>query len=77
MRSRSNWPGPSRDEGIYAAVRHSKVKPPRRSVSDSLDVVSLLCDVEPIVGFQLKDSLIVRADIHCQRAIDQFMPRIE
>ena len=45
---------------------------------DSLDVVSLLCDVEPIVGFKLKDSL-VRAGGYSSvnRAMDQLMPRIE
>jgi len=45
---------------------------------DSLDVVSLLCDVEPIVGFELKDHL-VRAGGYSSvnQAMDHLMPRIE
>jgi hypothetical protein len=45
---------------------------------DSLDVVSLLCDVEPIVGFELEDS-IVRAGGYSSvnQALGQLMPRIE
>src|SRR5262245_6631265 len=45
---------------------------------DSLDVVSLLCEVEPVVGFQLKDSL-VRAGGYSSvnQAMDHLMPRIE
>ena len=45
---------------------------------DSLNVVSLLCDVEPIVGSELKDSL-VRAGGYSsvKQAMDHLMPRIE
>jgi hypothetical protein len=45
---------------------------------DSLEVVSLLCEVEPVVGFQLKDSL-VRAGGYSSvnQAMDHLMPRIE
>ena len=45
---------------------------------DSLDVVSLLCHVEPIVDFELKDSL-VRAGGYSSvnQAMDHLMPRIE
>src|SRR5262245_28488309 len=45
---------------------------------DSLNVVALLCDVEPIIGFELKDSL-VRAGGYSSvdQAMDHLMPRIE
>jgi hypothetical protein len=45
---------------------------------DSLDVVSLLCDVEPIVGFELKDHF-VRAGGYSSvnQAMEHLMPRIE
>lgn len=45
---------------------------------DSLDVVSLLCDVEPVVGLELKDSL-VRAGGYSsvKQAMDHLMPGIE
>lgn len=45
---------------------------------DSLDVVSMLCDVEPIMGFELKDSL-VRAGGYSSvnQAMEHLMPRIE
>ena len=45
---------------------------------DSLDVVSLLCEIEPIVGFELKDSL-VRAGGYSSvsQAMEHLMPRIE
>ncbi len=45
---------------------------------DSLDVVSLLCDVEPILGFQLKDSLVRTGGYNSvNQAIEHLMPRIE
>ena len=45
---------------------------------DSLDVVSLLCDVEPIVGFELKDSLVRAGGYNSvNQAMDHLMPRIE
>jgi len=45
---------------------------------DSLDVVSLLCDIEPIVGFELKDSLVQAGGYNSvNRAMDHLMPRIE
>src|SRR5262245_33275865 len=45
---------------------------------DSLDVVSLLCEVEPAAGFELKNSL-VRAGGYSSvnQAMDHLMPRIE
>jgi hypothetical protein len=45
---------------------------------DSLDVVSLLCEVEPVLGFKLKDSL-ARAGGYSSvnQAMDHLMPRIE
>jgi hypothetical protein len=45
---------------------------------DSLEVVSLLCEVEPIVGFELKDSL-VRAGGYSsvKEALGHLVPRIE
>lgn len=45
---------------------------------DSLDVVSLLCDVEPIIGLELKDSLVRAGGYHSvNHAMDHLMPRIE
>jgi hypothetical protein len=45
---------------------------------DSLDVVSLLCDIEPIVGFELKDSLVRAGGYNSvNEAIDHLMPRLE
>jgi hypothetical protein len=45
---------------------------------DSLDVVSLLCDVEPILGFELKDSLVRAGGYNSvNQAIGHLMPRIE
>jgi len=45
---------------------------------DSLEVVSLLCDVEPIVGFELKDSLVRSGGYSSvNQAMDHLMPRIE
>ena len=45
---------------------------------DSLVVVSVLCAVEPLLGFELKDS-VVRAGGYgsVNQAIEQIMPRIE
>lgn len=45
---------------------------------DSLDVVSLLCDIEPIVGFELKDHLVRAGGYNSvNQAMDHLMPRIE
>src|SRR5258705_14015340 len=45
---------------------------------DSLDVVSLLCDVEPIVGFELKDSLVRTGGYSSvDEAMRHLMPHIE
>jgi hypothetical protein len=45
---------------------------------DSLVVVSLLCAVEPILGFELKDSVVRPGGYSSiNQAIDQVMPRIE
>lgn len=45
---------------------------------DSLDVVSLLCDVEPIVGFELKESLVLAGGYgSVNEAMEHLMPRIE
>ncbi len=45
---------------------------------DSLDVVNLLCDVEPIVGFELKDSLVRAGGYNSvNQAMEHLMPRIE
>ena len=45
---------------------------------DSLEVVSLLCDVEPIVGFELKDSLVRAGGYSSVKdAVGHLMPRIE
>ena len=45
---------------------------------DSLDVVSLLCEVEPVLGFKLQESL-VRAGGYSSvnQAMDHLLPRIE
>jgi hypothetical protein len=45
---------------------------------DSLVVVSILCAVEPIVGFELPDS-VVRAGgyISAESALEHLLPRIE
>jgi hypothetical protein len=54
--------------GQYAATVHL----------DSLGVVDLLCDVEPILGFQLKDSIVKSGGYHTiNDAIGDVMPRIE
>lgn len=45
---------------------------------DSLVVVSLLCSVEPTLGFELKDSVVKAggyASVH--QAVEHLMPRIE
>jgi hypothetical protein len=45
---------------------------------DSLDVVDLLCEVEPIVGFGLKDSIVKSGGYNSiDEAISHVMPRIE
>jgi hypothetical protein len=45
---------------------------------DSLDVVNLLCDIEPIVGFELKNSLVRAGGYNSvNRAMDHLMPQIE
>jgi hypothetical protein len=45
---------------------------------DSLEVVSLLCDIEPIVEFELKDSLVRTGGYSSvNRAMEHLMPRIE
>ena len=45
---------------------------------EPLDVVSLLCDVEPIVGFELKDSLVRAGGYNSvNQAMDHLMPQIE
>jgi len=45
---------------------------------DSLGVVELLCEIEPIVGFELKDSLVRAGGYNSvNQAMDQLMPRIE
>lgn len=45
---------------------------------DSLDVVSLLCSVEPVVGFELKDQLVKAGGYNSvNEAMEHLMPRIE
>jgi hypothetical protein len=45
---------------------------------DSLHVVSLLCDVEPIAGLELKDSLVRAGGYNSvNHAMEHLMPRIE
>jgi hypothetical protein len=45
---------------------------------DSLDVVDLLCGVEPIVGFKLQDSIVKAGGYSSVNdAIDHVMPRIQ
>jgi hypothetical protein len=45
---------------------------------DSLEVVNLLCEIEPIVGFELKDNLVKVGGYHSiGEAIVHLMPRIE
>ena len=59
---------PTTTEAQYAASVHL----------DSLGVVDLLCDAEPIVGFQLKDSIVKSGGYHTiNEAISHVMPRIE
>ena|SRR5437867_13324212 len=59
---------PATTAGQYAASVHL----------DSLGVVDLLCDVEPIVGFQLKDSIVKSGGYNSiNEAISHIMPRIE
>jgi hypothetical protein len=45
---------------------------------DSLGVVDLLCEVEPIIGFELKDSIVKSGGYNSiNEAITHVMPRIE
>ncbi len=45
---------------------------------NSLEVVSLLCSVEPVVGFELKDSIVKSGGYNSiNEAIDHVMPRIK
>ena len=45
---------------------------------DSLDIVSLLCVIEPILKFELKDSLVRSGGYSSvNQAMDHLMPRIE
>lgn len=45
---------------------------------DSLSVVELLCSVEPVLGFPLKDSLVRTGGYaSIEAAIDHLMPRLE
>jgi hypothetical protein len=45
---------------------------------DSLEVVSLLCDIEPIVNSELKDSLVRSGGYSSvNQAMEHLMPRIE
>src|SRR5690349_21603902 len=45
---------------------------------DSLDVVSLLCEIEPIMTFELKDSLVRTGGYgSVNQAMDHLMPRLE
>jgi hypothetical protein len=45
---------------------------------DSLDVVSLLCEIEPIMKFELKDSLVRTGGYaSVNQALDHLMPRLE
>jgi hypothetical protein len=59
---------PATAAGLYAASVHL----------DSLGVVDLLCDVEPIVGFQLNDSIVKSGGYHSiNEAITHVVTRIE
>jgi hypothetical protein len=45
---------------------------------DSLDVVDVLCGIEPIVGFELKDSIVKAGGYPTiNAAIDHVLPRIQ
>lgn len=45
---------------------------------DSLSVVAVLCAVEPILGFELKDSVVKTGGYSSiEAALDHMMPRIE
>jgi len=45
---------------------------------DSLVVVSLLCAIEPILGFELKDSVVQAGGYSSvNKAVENLMPRIE
>ena len=53
-------------------------KQPHPYVSTLLDVVSLLCDIEPIIGFELKDHLVRAGGYNSvNQAMEHLMPRIE
>jgi hypothetical protein len=59
---------PTTTTGQYAAPVHL----------DSLSVLDLLCDVEPIVGFELKDSIVKSGGYKSiNETITHIMPRIE
>ena len=45
---------------------------------DSLSVVAVLCEVEPILGFELKDNVVKTGGYaSIEAALDHMMPRIE
>jgi hypothetical protein len=45
---------------------------------DSLGVVELLCEIEPIIGFELKDSIVKSGGYKSvDEAVSRIMPRIE
>lgn len=45
---------------------------------DSLSVVAILCAVEPILGFELKDHVVKTGGYACiEAALDHMMPRIK
>jgi acyl carrier protein len=59
---------PDTTAGQYAAVVQI----------DSLCAVELLCEVEPIIGFELKDSIVRSGGYRSiNEAISHVMPRIE
>ena len=81
--------GKLREVLLYAAMAEASLKgvhlPSEPSVQaaaavrlDSLGVVELLCEIEPIVGFELKDSLVRAGGYNSvNQAMDHLMPRIE
>ncbi|MPT48369.1 MAG: hypothetical protein E2598_08110 [Sphingobium sp.] len=45
---------------------------------DSLTIVDVLCTVDPVVGFELKESIVKTGGFDSvQEAIDYMVPRIE
>jgi acyl carrier protein len=59
---------PADKPGKFAAAVHL----------DSLGVVDLLCGIEPVVGFDLKDSLVKAGGYKSiNEAVEHLMPRIE